>query len=523
MTDCNANQLVVKAQIEHDCAAAQNQHGATTDQPTAQQTAPAAPSEGPATPQQVGTQTSGQDQSEVALNISHEIIVDSDNPTSASLDSQTLGTRATLSDLDRAGLGVRVTRTTRASGTIKEGEQPSTGQPASIGQATPAAEDDDLGDVDIIDINVDESEDFVEIDPAWADHLLADGPEEMIKTWVIVCNRQTTAERAAKETPDCADPGADCAQTARDSLAPEEEGAPEDMDTTEAETPVPEAQPGLTRYRNFVKIDKVGEFIRKDGQPRFLHAYPPISHPTGQQTDDPDQAHQGQDLIDPSLIRPRHTRRERLRRQEEEQKRQQKDKTLPTPVASAGTTERVWYSGDRLIETRSQPWPKNLDGKSDHDTLRLCDHYVTEAARQEPTFGRPGQTLALFTPGYLNIVAPGDDTVLPAKQAMELSAALPYARGRQQDPIGERVIVNDLYGIPLYKPAAGLIDPHLGTGAVAAKRIIDSTGADPNFVSDEVVRGSGAGTFPLMYQDDDSGPCDIPVAWTTAAQWVDSD
>ena len=293
MTDCNANQLVVKAQIEHDCAAAQNQHGATTDQPTAQQTAPAAPSEGPATPQQVGTQTSGQDQSEVALNISHEIIVDSDNPTSASLDSQTLGTRATLSDLDRAGLGVRVMRTTRASGTIKEGEQPSTSgvvacQPTSTGQATPDAEDDDLGDVDILDINVDESEDFAEIDPAWADHLLADGPEEMIKTWVTVCNWQTTAERAAKETPDCSDPGADCVQTAPDSLAPEEEGAPEDMDTTEAETPVPEAQPGLTRYRRFIKIDKVGEFFRKDGQPRFLHAYPPVARPAGLRTDGPD-------------------------------------------------------------------------------------------------------------------------------------------------------------------------------------------------------------------------------------------
>ena len=97
-------------------------------------------------------------------------------------------------------------------------------------------------------------------------------------------------------------------------------------------------------------------------------------------------------------------------------------------------------------------------------------------------------------------------TVLPAKQAIETSAALPYARGKQQEPIGERVIVNDLYGIPLYKPAVGSIDPNLGTGTVAAKRIIDSTGADPNFVSDEVVRGSSAGTYPLMYQDDDSGP-----------------
>ena len=80
-----------------------------------------------------------------------------------------------------------------------------------------------------------------------------------------------------------------------------------------------------------------------------------------------------------------------------------------------------------MIETRSQPWPEHLDGKFDHNTLLMCDQYVTEAARQEPTFGRPGQTLALFTPGYLTVVTPGDDTVLPARQAIETSAALPYA------------------------------------------------------------------------------------------------
>ncbi len=171
-----------------------------------------------------------------------------------------------------------------------------------------------------------------------------------------------------------------------------------------------------------------------------------MPRPAGLQIDNPDQAYRGQDLVDPSTIRPRHTRRERLRRQEIDQKRQQGGKALTTSVASAETTERMWYSGGRVIKTRSQPWPKHLDGKSDHKTLIMCDQYVTEAARQEPAFGRPGQTLALLTPGYLTVVTPGDDTVLPAKQAIETSAALPYARGRQQEPIGERVIVNDLTG-----------------------------------------------------------------------------
>ncbi len=346
MTDCNSNKLVVEAQIENDRAAAQNHPVTTADQPTAQQIAPAAP----------GIALSPQHQAGVALNISHEVIVGCDNPAYAGLDPQILGEGAALSDLDRAGLGVRITRTTQASGTIQGGGQPSTSgavnhQPASTSQAAPNFGDDDLADVDILDIDVDEAEDFVEIDPAWADHLLADGPEEMIKNWVNGCNKQTTAIRAATGTTDCEDPSADCAQAAPDPPAPEEEGAPEDMDATEAETPAPETKPGLTRYRRFIKIDKVGEFFQKDGQPRFLHAYPPVARPAGRQTDGPDQAYRGQDLIDPSVIRPRQTRRERLRRREEEQKTQLEGKTLPTPVVSAEKTERVWYSGDQVIET----------------------------------------------------------------------------------------------------------------------------------------------------------------------------
>ncbi len=500
MTDCNANQLVVKAQIENDSAVAQDQQEATADQPMARQTAPAAPGVASTTRHQVGKQTPGQDQSAIVPDMSHEITIDSDNPVSANLDPQTLGAGATLSDLDRVGLGVRITRTARAPGTVREGEQPSMsgvvdGQPTPTSQA---GQDllgvTNLGDLDILDIDVDESEDFAEIDPAWADHLLGDSPEEMIKNWVTGCNRGRTSEPLADESIGCADPSADCAQAAPDPPAPEGERAPEEMDATEAGLLTTEAQPGLTRYKHVVKIDKVGQFRRKDGQPRFLHAYPPVPRPAGLQIDDPDQAYRGQDLVDPSTIRPRHTRRERLRRQEEDRKRQQEGKALPTSVASAETTERVWYSGGRVIETRSQPWPKRLDGKFDHNTLIMCDQYVTEAARQEPAFGRPGQILALLTPGYLTVVTPGDDTVLPAKQAIETSAALPYARGRQQEPLGERVIVNDLYGIPLYKPGVGPIDPNLGTGAVAVKRIIDSTGADHNFVSDDVVRGSSAGT-----------------------------
>ena len=113
---------------------------------------------------------------------------------------------------------------------------------------------------------------------------------------------------------------------------------------------------------------------------------------------------------------------------------------------------------------------------------------MVAAAKDALLVPTQGPTAAMVTPSYLTIVTPIDDAILTAQTAMEVSAAFPYARGLYQEPIGERVIVNDLYGIPLYKPATGLIDPDLGTGVVAAKKVIAKTGADPNFVFDQAKR-----------------------------------
>ncbi len=112
----------------------------------------------------------------------------------------------------------------------------------------------------------------------------------------------------------------------------------------EGESSTTEAQPGLIQHRSTFGIEKVGELRQEDGQPLFLNAYPPVTRPTELKVDDPDQAYRGQDLVDPSVIRPRHTRHERLRRQEEDQKKKQAGKVLPKPVASAGTAERACYS-----------------------------------------------------------------------------------------------------------------------------------------------------------------------------------
>ncbi len=59
----------------------------------------------------------------------------------------------------------------------------------------------------------------------------------------------------------------------------------------------------------------------------------------------------------------------------------------------------------------------------------------------------------VVTPGYLTVVLPGDKAMLTAWEAIEIGAAFPYARGCRQVPLGERIIVNDLYGTPLYQLA----------------------------------------------------------------------
>ncbi len=57
----------------------------------------------------------------------------------------------------------------------------------------------------------------------------------------------------------------------------------------------------------------------------------------------------------------------------------------------------------------------------------------------------------------------------------------------QQQPLSERILTNDLYGMPLYQPSVGPIEPLQTTGARAAAAIIMDTGADPNFITDRVI------------------------------------
>ena len=246
---------MVKVQIENDCAAAQDQQVAMADQPTARQTAPAAPSEVQPSEQSTATAAPGLSLAGIAPDVSLEVTIgtnESDNLTSTNLDPQTLGAGATLSDLDRIGLRTRIIRTTSASGTIREGEQPSTSgvvdsQPASTSQGHQDLFGDiDMSGVDILDIDVEGAEDFSDINPELADQLLGGSPEEMIKNWVAGCNQGRTSEYLADEAMGRATSSADCVQTAPDPPVSVEATAPDEMDATEEGSSTTEAQPGLT-------------------------------------------------------------------------------------------------------------------------------------------------------------------------------------------------------------------------------------------------------------------------------------
>ncbi len=50
-------------------------------------------------------------------------------------------------------------------------------------------------------------------------------------------------------------------------------------------------------------------------------------------------------------------------------------------------------------------------------------------------------------------------------------------------PLGERIIVNDLYGTPLYQPADRSFESERSWGSLAVAAVIKATEADPNFVS----------------------------------------
>ncbi len=267
MTDCNCNQLVVKAQVEPGPAPTAQQV-AMAGQPRSTQTAPNAPNTGAGQRAQNTTETQtpavnpsltapsltltentlnvpGATQADVSGNNKpaapteppvtplHAVeqpppleeilgnLADQKpdiqleeqrlihvSPTVCIPGNETSTAGASLSNLDRIGMGVHFTRSMRGTVVPVEGGQPSSSGGCATQTFSTHQEIQGLltcanvGDVDILDLDVDGSEDFSDIDPDLADELLGGSPEEMIGNWVAKCNREVTAGLGEEIQPD---------------------------------------------------------------------------------------------------------------------------------------------------------------------------------------------------------------------------------------------------------------------------------------------------------------------------------
>ncbi len=207
------------------------------------------------------------------------------------------------------------------------------------------------------------------------------------------------------------------------------------MEATEKRPTTIAAQPGLSICRHMFRTEGVGKFNQDDGQPIFLmgspySSYPPVVRPKEPLREDPDQAYQGQDLVDPAVIRPRHTCLERVQWQEEAERKRQAERGLPISLGVAGATERAWYKGSQVIESQPRPWERDFTHSTDCAMLAMYNHQLVAAADESQLILKQGPTPALVTPSYLIITTPIGDAVLPAQEVWR--SAQP-SRMREED------------------------------------------------------------------------------------------
>ncbi len=211
----------------------------------------------------------------------------------------------------------------------------------------------------------------------------------------------------------------------------------------------------------------------------------------------PGLAYTGQDHHDPTALYPRSTRRERQQAREAE-RRAAACQDVDDPAYNHGQAlEHHRYAGETLIRCHGQPWTWGLEAGADHHSLEMCDINTMMAIHESGLLPRTEGGFNPITPSYLTVTLDQDKALLTAQEAITISAAFPYARGRCQEPLSERIFTNDLYGIPLYQPSVGLIGPDQMTGARAVAAVIKATGADPNFVTDRVI---GRTIKPRLYE-----------------------
>ncbi len=198
------------------------------------------------------------------------------------------------------------------------------------------------------------------------------------------------------------------------------------------------------------KIQDVGLFQRDSGQPIWLRAYPYVRPEPAPPSNKRPQAYREQGHYNPVWTYVHGTRRDRLGALV----KSWREAGSPTEEDQLTSEFEIrLYKGERRILQEPQPWIGEISPGVDYNRLEECDQLVMNAIKESGRLPRLEGGFDVDTPSYLTVVLPGDKAMLTAREAIKLGAACPYAWGRHQMPLGERIIVNDLYGTPLYQPA----------------------------------------------------------------------
>ncbi len=248
-------------------------------------------------------------------------------------------------------------------------------------------------------------------------------------------------------------------------------------------------QPGIQMRETEIEIQGMGLFRHGSGQPIQLRAYPYVRPKPASPSSKEPQAYREQDHYNPAWTYMRGTRRDRL----QALVKAWREAVSPTENDQPTSAFEIQlYAGAEQILQEPPPWIGDIGPEADYNRLEKCNRLVMDAIRESGQLPRLEGGFNVVTPSYLTVVLPGDNAMLTAREVIELSVAFPYARGRRQLPLGERIIVNDLYGMPLYQPAERHLESDRSSGVLAAAAIIKATGADPPAPVGDVRPGAAA-------------------------------
>ena len=141
---------------------------------------------------------------------------------------------------------------------------------------------------------------------------------------------------------------------------------------------------------------------------------------------------------------PRSTHKERQQAREAECRAASQD--IDDPAYNHGQAlEYRRYAGETSIQRHDQPWAWEVEAGANCYSLERCEIDTMTAIHESGMLPRTEGGFNPATPSYLMVMLDQDKALLTAQEAMAISVAFPYARGRRQEPLSERILTNDLY------------------------------------------------------------------------------